>query len=349
MIDLFQDIKITKGYNRSLLQDLTKGKFELISNEVFEILNQIKTYNSLSECLLKNNEYEAELLNLKALNIFNECISEDNIFPAINESNLSSSHFQSITFNLSIFVIDYIKNNIEILSKLTQNIFLVVSDIESEFFLFLSDYLKENQHVRIVFCGNKSIVKEIGSFNESCDFFCDYFEIEELENKDVYLNSFPSLHNNYLLYNENKNYNSGFYEKLYVDQKGNIGINIYDNLNLGNIQNFHSSEDFESLKLKTEYQELINIKIDDIAVCNLCEFRYLCTDIKVPKKSLHGKSKYFKDECRFNPFISKWSHEEGYKSLTETGIISNEKEFSIDKDKISSLNAVLWNEEIESK
>jgi hypothetical protein len=69
----------------------------------------------------------------------------------------------------------------------------------------------------------------------------------------------------------------------------------------------------------------------------------MCTDNRVPFK--RKKNEWFhKTECFFNPYISKWKEEEGYKTLSECGVISNENGFSIDHDKIAEINKVLWGE-----
>ena len=53
---------------------------------------------------------------------------------------------------------------------------------------------------------------------------------------------------------------------------------------------------------------------------------------------------YHKIECNYNPYIAKWKGEDGYRTLSDCGVISNENEFSIDHERIAKINEELWEE-----
>ena len=341
MIALYEDVRIAKGYNRSILHDLSKGGFEFLSNEAFEVLSNLEFYDNFESCLEQNFEIADELKRLDQLNIINHFISETHVFPKIDKRNSLPNQFQAITFIVNASNIEYIENNMTILSRLTQNLFLIFEKKNLLFLDFLIDFLKDNQHLRIVFCGKKNLLDKIDSIVSKYKVFCEYAEID-LSDKTKYIETFPSLHNNYLLFNETLNFNSGFYEKILINADGRIGINLFDDFNLGHINNVKTIEDFESLKSNERYQEVINIKVDQIAVCQQCEFRFMCTDIKLPRQSNFSKETFVKDECRYNPFISKWNHEEGYLNLAECGINVNENEFVINGSRIAEINLELW-------
>jgi hypothetical protein len=74
--------------------------------------------------------------------------------------------------------------------------------------------------------------------------------------------------------------------------------------------------------LGKDYSDLWHANKDSIEVCNVCEYRYMCIDKRVPVKR-NNDSWYFEEECDYNPFISKWKGEKWYKSLSESGITSN--------------------------
>ena len=75
----------------------------------------------------------------------------------------------------------------------------------------------------------------------------------------------------------------------------------------------------------------------------------MCVDNRLPYKRKENEW-FHKIECKYNPYIAKWEGEEGYQTLEECGVLSNEKGFSIDHEKIAKINAVLWDEEdIENK
>lgn len=81
-----------------------------------------------------------------------------------------------------------------------------------------------------------------------------------------------------------------------------------------------------------------------IDVCKDCEFRYMCVDAAIPNKR-KDNSWYRSSECNYNPYISKWNNEEGYKTLSECGIIVGETGFSIDKEKLNTIINELWEEQ----
>lgn len=133
------------------------------------------------------------------------------------------------------------------------------------------------------------------------------------------------------------NFNSCLYKKIGIDVQGNIKncpslSQVIGNINDTNFElNLHS---FSTDKIKK----------DDIEVCQDCEFRHICTDCRAFTDS-NSRPNARPSKCQYNPYISKWSHEGGYKTLEECGVISNEQQFSIDHDKIALINKELWEDE----
>lgn len=124
------------------------------------------------------------------------------------------------------------------------------------------------------------------------------------------------------------NFNSCLYKKIGIDTKGNIKNCPSLDLSLGNILD-NSIEHY--------FFETGGIKKDDIEVCMDCEFRYVCTDCRAytdSKKRPNSRP----SKCDYNPYISKWKHEEGFHTLLESGVVSNENEFSKDFVKIKRIN-----------
>jgi hypothetical protein len=66
----------------------------------------------------------------------------------------------------------------------------------------------------------------------------------------------------------------------------------------------------------------------------------MCVDNRVP---IERKSNewYNSLECNYNPYIGKWEGEEGYLSLADCGVISNEKGFIIDHEKVQKINSLI--------
>lgn len=80
-------------------------------------------------------------------------------------------------------------------------------------------------------------------------------------------------------------------------------------------------------------------------ICQNCEFRHVCIDNRLPKKREGDGMWYHTTECNYNPYIAKWKGEEGYRTLTECGVKSDETGFSIDHERIAKINEELWGED----
>jgi hypothetical protein len=342
MINLFEDIKITKGYNRSILLDLTKNDFELIDNELIQILKDISKHDNFEAIIKKHPNFKDELNLLNSKNYFN---TEYNpvLFPEINTLIENGFHFQSITLEVSEITLSFIEDYFELLIHLTQNIYLIINKFDNKLINVLNNSFDgKNNHVRVIFCSDSKNIELFQNENSNFNFITDYYEFNFSQEKNSYNKNWTSLICNWFVYFENINYNSGFFEKLYIHKNGKIGINHLDDLNLNDIKNVKNIDDLIKIKEESDYKELVSIKNDFILICKDCEFRHICVDIKTPKKN--NENLYFKSECNYNPYISKWEGEEGYKTLAECGVLSNENGFSIDHDKIAEINKVLWGE-----
>ena len=66
----------------------------------------------------------------------------------------------------------------------------------------------------------------------------------------------------------------------------------------------------------------------------------MCIDNRVPIQRSE-KEWFMKTECNYNPYISKWKGQTGYKSLFDCGINSNQNEFKINRKKTNAINKEL--------
>jgi hypothetical protein len=63
-------------------------------------------------------------------------------------------------------------------------------------------------------------------------------------------------------------------------------------------------------------------------------------------RELNIKNELFNlEECNYNPYLSKWKGEDDYLNLEQSGVNINKVEFSINHDKINSINKKIWNED----
>ena len=140
-------------------------------------------------------------------------------------------------------------------------------------------------------------------------------------------------------FTEGQSCNTCLNKKLSIDFEGNIKNCPSSETSFGNIRNkpLHSALFNKSFKKHWQTSK------DEIDVCKDCENRYMCLDCRVftdSKNRINARP----SRCNYNPYIGKWKGEEGYLTLAECGVISNEKEFKIDDKKIAAINQELWGE-----
>jgi radical SAM protein with 4Fe4S-binding SPASM domain len=161
--------------------------------------------------------------------------------------------------------------------------------------------------------------------------------IRPTENKN------PKLIVNFLHYFESINFHTYFNSKLFINNNGQLSNNPYSFDNQKEMGNMFTRVELLQLIQSDSFKELSVIKKDNMAICKSCEFRYMCVDKRLPILSNYGDW-YHKKECDYNPYIGKWKNEEGYRKLSESGVISDENSFSIDHNRIASINEELWGE-----
>jgi len=151
---------------------------------------------------------------------------------------------------------------------------------------------------------------------------------------------------NPLSYSESLEFNLYFNRKLYIGENGEIKNAPECEETFGNINDLKNVDELKQIIATPEFQKYWYIHKELCDVCKDCEFRHMCVDSRLPSQR-EDKSWYHKTECNYNPYICKWEGEEGYQTLEECGVISNEKGFSIDHEKIAAINKILWEEEKE--
>ena len=147
-------------------------------------------------------------------------------------------------------------------------------------------------------------------------------------------------------FTEAQEHHTYFNRKLCIDTDGTIKNASECAEAFGNIADLTSADDLFQIISSPDFQKYWFIRKDQTDVCKDCEFRYLCTDNRVPVKR-NDHEWYHTVECGYNPYISLWDDEDGYKTLSDCGVVSNQDVFSIDKEKIEAINRGLWAEETE--
>ncbi len=149
---------------------------------------------------------------------------------------------------------------------------------------------------------------------------------------------------NHELFIESNSYNSYTNGKLYLNNLGQVTSCVEDENIFFSMSDKMTSNSIKSLLSSEEFRSVSNVSKSLLDICRHCEFRHMCVDNRLPYKRSKNEW-YHKIECNYNPYICKWRGEEGYLTLAECGVVSNEHGFSIDHDKIAAINKELWGEE----
>lgn len=351
--NLYSDVLSIKGYCRSLLFDTTRSQYYFISNDV---------YDSLTNNGSKNFEISSIDEGFQNLLIEKDLIYEsdervDNCFTPINLE-------WDFSFKITNFVIELSDQNIDHLLKLSNfdyvahfhvlfNNKIEINTID-KLFDFLNVQICDSVEFSFISKLDLEILGQIKyrmSSLEKLVKILDYAELDfeedlgkayrfgvSLEHANLQLTKFADH------YFESLKYHTYFNRKLFLSKNGEFKNAFECEQNFKNIENCNNSQDIFEMIDSKEFQKYWFIQKTHTDVCKDCELRHNCVDNRLPLKR-NTKEWYHEKECKYNPYIAKWIDEEGYISLSECGIISNEFGFSIDHEKVDNINAVLWADE----
>lgn len=115
---------------------------------------------------------------------------------------------------------------------------------------------------------------------------------------------------NQLFFAESQSCNTCLHKKVSIDMNGKIKNCPSSNKLFGDIKRDKLMHAINS----NSFKDLWYVKKDEIQVCRDCEYRYMCLDCRVfvddPDNNYSRPSK-----CGYNPYIGKWSDEDGYVPL----------------------------------
>lgn len=325
---------ITSGKNRSIILDLQRNFFLLIPNDLAEIIyryaeklsyleilskydieNQlvIKEYFDflkLYEFIILTNDkkhlHEFKKLNFKDWKTYKskDIIleyskrSEYNLLQVVKDvlsqkPNAISMHLDcSVSFEKMFEILKLIDIScVQYMDLyLSSNIYneQEIKDIAMRFlkisnvYIFNHNYQKKNT----LFDGNTQIVYSNKHYplNKHCGLI-------RKENFNV----------NLKFYAFSKNKNSCLFNKISIDENGNIKNCPSMKESFGNIKDMTLSDALN----KQGFKKYWDIKKDDITGCKDCEFRHICTDCRAYIENpddIHSKPL----KCGYNPYTNEW-------------------------------------------
>ncbi|MCX2493437.1 hypothetical protein OQX63_08150 [Pedobacter sp. PF22-3] len=343
------------GYNRSIIYDLGRKDYYFISNAHYDIL---KTDGLINFDMIPDLSERSELINyLLNLEIIFEVASaqEEKRFPKISKAlhQVNELTHAVVHVNTSNNFIGFISQtplqNLSIISPRLDNdvikmmksfahleidsIYLYIEMFDAESFdQYEREFARQTALFSVNFFGLDSAqtkLKDNIYYNFFTESFADYQRLLTIDKLFVNQDFFLEAYNKHTYYNG----------KIYIDQSGNIKNGLNNIKSFGNI-NLMGYDEFHQIINSKLFLTLGNINKEDTLVCRNCEFRYMCTDVRVPEKE--AKYWFHRSECAYNPYISKWNNEEGYLTLKESGINVSASGSIIDRDKLSETFNKIW-------
>ncbi|SER81478.1 hypothetical protein [Pedobacter rhizosphaerae] len=345
------------GFNRAIIYDLGRKDYHFISEAHYHMLN---TDGLINFDGISDESERSELIDfLLDLEIVFEVASahEAERFPKISTAlhHTNPLSHAVVHTNISRNFIDFISQNhlqnLSIISaQMNDEVIRVINsfahlEIDGIYLYIekfdphsLSLYERELARLPAVFSVNffkadKPHTKLEANiyYNFFTEGFGDYKQLLTVDklyvNQDFFLEA----------YNKHSYYNG----KIYIDPSGNIKNGLNNTQIFGNI-NSMSDDEFHQTINSELFLALGNISKQKTLVCQHCEFRYMCTDTRVPEKE--AEHWFHHAECVYNPYISKWNNEEGYLNLKASGITVSASGCTINKDQLSETFNKIWSE-----
>jgi SPASM domain peptide maturase of grasp-with-spasm system len=335
---LFSNCLPVKGFKRSLILDLQRGKSFPIPNSMFEVIEFLINKNSIKNTILNfGKENKITIDDYLQFLISNDLglyvkKSQFGLFPELNKTFVTPDHFTNIVIEISAYNLKYIaeiagtfKNtkisNIQLIGYDNLN-FSEISNILNHF------KINDFQSCELVLKFNEEIISNIynldlnfaditnvsfhsvpNKFENNLDllrfevFFTteivDCFKFCGIVDLKYFNTNLPKVL-------ESLNHNSCLHKKISIDKYGNIKNCPSMPQSFGNIKDTTLEE---ALNHK-DFKKYWNVNKDMIAVCKDCEFRHICTDCRAYTERNHFEedidlSKPLK--CGYNPYTNEWA------------------------------------------
>lgn len=329
---LSSNCKIVSGYNRALIIDLKRNKYDIIPKSLAILINDDlpSSFNLICEKYILHKETIEEYFDFlikegyviktnsseykyftssennfvyphKASNIiidYSDKLDFSKILKFINNNNtvsLQLRFFNTIHLNVIKDVL-----NVFDLSVL-KSIEIIAQNISYESVNDLETFILNNDRIfDIYILGN----------DEEKIIECGYNKMKKiyfLKGK-ISVNSCGIIHPNYFMSNrifflESQHYNTCLNRKISIDENGNIKNCPSMKEEFGNILD----TDIEKVFNQVDFMKYWEIKKDDIETCKDCEFRHVCSDCRAyieEPENIYSKPL----KCGYSPYTNEWEN-----------------------------------------
>lgn len=332
---LFSDCIPVKGYNRSIIYDLTRKNYEFIPNDLFQILKNgyIDTANYEAHLDSSNKVVFQEYIDFLLLNEFIFPIEEFEIeqYPPIHfkfdyPSTISNailecpqkselleriiSQLDTCNCNFVVIKVNNLKNIIELEEIITA--FSNSTIFSIDIILNYHEILSQEALVQLI--EKFRIINVITVFKSPLHINCEtlnngmgkiIFSQNEYNIRKLIMPQDPrNFKVSTRLFSESLHFNNFLNKKLFIDKTGNVFNSPFSKINFGNLE----TDSIEDILRDTEITQLWKVHKDLISGCKDCEFRYMCVDNRTPiAKEIEGiKTYYFEEKCPYDPYESVW-------------------------------------------
>ena len=350
MYSLFTNCKVVKGFLRAIIYDLQKNDYHLVPLEIEDVLRSPIT------------PFDAKITEnlLVADVIFPSSLPGSNHFEDMNLAFSHPSHISNVVCRVANE--SPIREIVALLETLRcYNVQFIIED-ECDFeigpLLFLIS-VSSFKHVELVISfpmSEKLITATNWSAHPEIRTIFIYKaptpEISQLDAQHLLIikstqhdiNGSPPKNEslfivNVFMYTESLKFNTFYHKKLFIDKFGSLMPALDSTTTYGNV--LQSNQDTLSLIQSHRFSRLAHITKEEIFVCNVCEFRHMCVDSRIPRPAKHGKW-YHDTECNYNPFIAKWEHESGFRGLEESGITVNMYGIQINNEVLDRVLSLIY-------
>lgn len=331
---LFADCLTVKGYTRSTICDLSRGKFHLIPNELFGILTALETQtieSLLGEFDLEDKETLQDYLDFLVKNEFG-FLAKDRMhdsFPKLDYSFFSPGKISNAIIDINEFSTHNYELVFEKLQKVSckalQLRFYTYQNKESIEYILDCGLGKDFESIELVllfsdelrsFLIESSIIYPITQvYFHSCpesyigtnpqiktsgiNFHYTTTQIKDHHYCGVVSPSY--FVSNFNLFIEGQQHNSCLNKKVGISINGDVKNCPSMPESFGYINEI----DLESCVSTDEFQKYWNIPKSIISICQDCEFRYVCTDCRAflqDEKNIYSKPA----KCKYDPYSATW-------------------------------------------
>ncbi len=324
-----------KGFGRSIIYDLNRSVFTYIPNSLFEIMkeHQGQTVAQIKQSVEPYywdilDKYFDFLLQNEFILLAN-AKEELNLFPALELSYQSPSSIsnaiiqikETVTINLphlieelsvlgcrAIQIVFYGEGDVNFLSKVLTlfdksrigsiEVFMKYNENISESILDQIINKFRRIHKLTLYAATKDLIFRNFHFRmQAISFITRSIDYRlQMPIKDT-----SNFRTNIDLFCESQKFNTYFNQKVVIDINGNIKNAPNTEISFGNVNDQSLAEIIHT----EEFQALWHIKKDDIEICNLCEYRYMCVDNRIPKKK---ENKWVHSEkCNYDVYKCQWN------------------------------------------